>query len=284
MSTKEFIEAAFREDVGSGDYSTLASIPADARGQAVLKVKEDGILAGLGLAEDIFHFLEPDAKITFNKRDGDKVVNGEIAFDVVAGVHTILKAERLVLNCMQRMSGIATLTGKYVDAVKGYRTRILDTRKTTPLFREYEKEAVRIGGGVNLRMGLYDMVMLKDNHIDFCGGIVEAIVKTNQYLAAHALDLKIEVETRNIEDVKKVLAIGNVHRIMLDNYTPAEVEEAVSLIGNKYETEASGGITLDNIVAYARTGVNYISVGAITNRAVSMDLSLKARILGPGTM
>ena len=279
MSTKEFIEAALREDVGSGDYSTLACIPEHARGQAVLKVKEDGIIAGLSLAEDIFHFLEPDAKLTFNKRDGDKVANGETAFEVAAGVHTILKAERLVLNCMQRMSGIATLTSKYVDAVKGYPAKIFDTRKTTPLFRQYEKEAVRLGGGVNLRMGLYDMVMLKDNHIDFCGGIEEAIVKTNAYLAAHALNLKIEVETRNIEDVKKVLAIGNVHRIMLDNYTPEQIEEAVSLIGNKFETEASGGINLDNIVAYARTGVDYISVGAITNRAVSMDLSLKARIV-----
>lgn len=279
MSTKEFIEAALREDVGRGDFSTLASIPANARGQAVLKVKEDGIIAGLRITEAIFHFLEPDAKITFHKKDGDKVTNGETAFEVAAGVHTILKAERLVLNCMQRMSGIATLTSKYVDAVKGYPARILDTRKTTPLFREYEKEAVRIGGGVNLRMGLYDMVMLKDNHIDFCGGIEKAIITTNAYLAAHALDLKIEVETRNLEDVKKVLATGNVHRIMLDNYTPDEVAEAVSLIGNRYETEASGGMTLDNIAAYARTGVDYISVGAITNRAVSMDLSLKARIL-----
>lgn len=279
MNTHDFIEAAFREDVGSGDYSTMASIPEDAMGRAVLKVKEQGIIAGLQLAEAIFRFLEPSAVVVFNKKDGDRVAVGEIAFEVAARVHTILKTERLVLNCMQRMSGIATLTGKYVDAVKGYPARILDTRKTTPLFRAYEKEAVRIGGGFNLRMGLYDMVMLKDNHIDFCGGIEQAIVKTNAYLAANGLDLKIEVETRNIDDVKKVLAVGNVHRIMLDNYTPEDLEEAVNLVGNRYETEASGGITLHNIVSYARTGVDYISVGAITNRAVSMDLSLKAQVI-----
>ena len=208
-----------------------------------------------------------------------KLSKGEIAFEVSVSVHTILKAERLVLNCMQRMSGIATLTNKYVELIKGYPAKILDTRKTTPLFRAFEKEAVRIGGGVNHRMGLYDMVMLKDNHIDFCGGIEKAITKTNEFLKANALNLKIEVETRNIDDVRKVLAIGNVDRIMLDNYTPEQIEEAVTLIGGKYETEASGGITLDNIVAYARTGVDYISVGAIIHHAVSMDLSLKAQIL-----
>ena len=279
MSNQDFIEAALQEDIGSGDYSTLASIPANARGKAVLKVKEDGIIAGVALAEEIFRYLEPGVEIIFNKKDGDAVANGEMAFEVSAGVHTILKAERLVLNCMQRMSGIATLTRQYVDAIKGYPTKILDTRKTTPLFRAYEKEAVHIGGGVNHRMGLYDMVMLKDNHIDFCGGIEEAITQTNAYLKANGLNLEIEVETRSIEDVKKVLAVGNVSRIMLDNYTPEQIEEAVKLIGSKYETEASGGINLDNIVAYARTGVDYISVGAIIHHAVSMDLSLKAQIL-----
>lgn len=278
MNIQEFIEAALAEDVGSGDYSTLASIPADARGKAVLKIKENGIIAGLGLAEEIFYFLEPGAEFTLFKKDGDKVNNGEIAFEVSASVHTILKAERLALNCMQRMSGIATITRQYVDTIKGYPAKILDTRKTTPLFRLHEKEAVRIGGGVNHRMGLYDMVMLKDNHIDFCGGIEKAIEQTNDYLRKNALNLKIEVETRNIEDVKRVLAVGNVHRIMLDNYTPEATEEAVALIGNKYETESSGGITLDNIVAYARTGVTFISVGAIIHHAVSMDLSLKAEI------
>jgi len=279
LSNHDFIEAALAEDIGTGDYSTLASIPPGARGKAILKIKEDGIIAGLALAEQIFTYLEPGAVITFNKKDGDTVAIGETAFEVSASVHTILKAERLVLNCMQRMSGIATLTHQYVDAIKGYPTKILDTRKTTPLFRAYEKEAVHIGGGVNHRMGLYDMVMLKDNHIDFCGGIEKAITQTNEYLKANNLNLAIEVETRNIDDVKRVLATGNVSRIMLDNYTPEQIEEAVALIGNKYETEASGGINLSNIVAYARTGVDYISVGAIIHHAVSMDLSLKAQIL-----
>ncbi|HXS37466.1 MAG TPA: carboxylating nicotinate-nucleotide diphosphorylase [Flavipsychrobacter sp.] len=279
METKEFIAAALQEDVGAGDYSTLACIPVEAEGKAILKIKEDGVLAGMTLAQEIFHFLEPGAKFTLYKKDGDKVENGETAFEVTAKVHTILKAERLALNCMQRMSGIATLTHQYADKIKGYSTKILDTRKTTPLFRKYEKEAVRIGGGYNLRMGLYDMVMLKDNHIDFCGGIEKAILQTNDYLNANGLKLKIEVETRNIEDVKQVLAVGDIHRIMLDNFTPKEIEEAVALIDGKYETEASGGINLDNILDYARTGVDYVSIGAIIHHAVSMDLSLKAQIL-----
>ena len=279
MNTREFIEAALHEDVGAGDYSTLASIPADARGKAVLKIKEDGIIAGIALATEIFYFLEPGAVFNLYKQDGDKVIAGEIAFDVAASVHTILKAERLALNCMQRMSGIATLTAQYVAAVKDYPARILDTRKTTPLFRMHEKEAVRIGGGVNHRMGLYDMVMLKDNHIDFCGGIEKAIAQTNAYLQANNLDLKIEVETRGLDDVRRVLATGGVHRIMLDNYDPAMLAEAIKLIDGKYETEASGGITLANVVSYAATGVDYISVGATIHHAVSMDLSLKAQIL-----
>ncbi|WP_202985376.1 carboxylating nicotinate-nucleotide diphosphorylase [Mucilaginibacter inviolabilis] len=278
MTTQEFIAAALLEDVGSGDYSTLASIPAGAKGKAVLKIKENGILAGMQVTQDIFHHLEGDAKFTLYKKDGDPVSNGETAFTVEASVHTILKAERLVLNCMQRMSGIATLTNRYVDKIKDYKTRILDTRKTTPLFREFEKQAVRIGGGYNLRMGLYDMIMLKDNHIDFCGGIELAIQKTNEYLAANNLDLKIEVETRNLDDVRRVLETGNVYRIMLDNYSPELLEEAIEMIGGRYETEASGGITLDNIISYARTGVDYVSCGAITNQAVSMDLSLKAQL------
>ena len=279
MTTQEFIAAALLEDTGSGDFSTLACIPAHARGEAVLKIKEAGIIAGLDLAKEIFHYLQPDASFTFYKKDGDQVTPGETAFDVKADVHTILKAERLALNCMQRMSGIATLTRQYVDAVKGFPAKILDTRKTTPLFRKYEKEAVLIGGGVNHRMGLYDMIMLKDNHIDFCGGIEKAIEKTNTYLATNSLDLKIEVETRSLDDVRRVMAVGNIHRIMLDNYTPAMLEEAMQIIGGKYETEASGGIKLENVADYARTGVDYISVGAIIHHAVSMDLSLKARIL-----
>lgn len=279
MTTQEFISAALAEDVGSGDYSTLASIDPGARGKAILKIKEDGILAGMELAQEIFYQLEPGTVFTQYKNDGDAVQKGELAFEVAAGVHTILKAERLALNCMQRMSGIATLTSRFVDKVKGYPAKILDTRKTTPLFRAWEKDAVRIGGGYNHRMGLYDMVMLKDNHIDFCGGIEKAIEKTHEYLQQNALPLKIEIETRSIGDVKRVLATGLVHRIMLDNYTPELIEEAVQLIGGRYETEASGGIHIDNVVDYARTGVDYISVGAIIHHAVSMDLSLKAQLV-----
>lgn len=278
MTTQEFIAAALKEDIGSGDHSTLSSIAPDAMGKAVLKVKEDGILAGVQLAQDIFHYLEPEATFTIYKNDGDVVKYGDIAFEVSAKVHTILQAERLSLNCMQRMSGIATLTNQYVQKLKGYKTRILDTRKTTPLFRAFEKQAVKIGGGENHRMGLYDMVMLKDNHIDFCGGIEKAIEKTRQYLKDNNLQLKIEVETRTIDDVKRVLATGGIDRIMLDNYTPELMVEAVKLIDGKYETEASGGITIENIEAYAKTGVDFISVGAIIHHAVSMDLSLKAQL------
>jgi nicotinate-nucleotide pyrophosphorylase (carboxylating) len=280
MSDIDFIAAALHEDVGPGDFSTLASIPSATMGQATLKIKEDGIIAGIALARNIFHYLEPSATFDTYVQDGDDVTAGAIAFEVSASVHTILKAERLALNCMQRMSGIATLTRQYVVAVEGYPAKILDTRKTTPLFRKYEKQAVCLGGGTNHRMGLYDMVMLKDNHIDFCGGIEQAIANTIAYLRTHRLDLKIEVETRSIDDVKRVLAVGGVHRIMLDNYTPAALTEAVTLIGGKYETEASGGITLDNIVDYAKSGVEFISTGAIIHHAVSLDLSLKAKVVG----
>jgi nicotinate-nucleotide pyrophosphorylase (carboxylating) len=278
MDITTFIRLSLEEDVASGDYSTLACIPADAQGKAVLKIKENGVLAGMDVAKQIFHYLEPEAVFNAYKQDGDTIAYGEVAFDVAAKVHTILKAERLVLNCMQRMSGIATLTQTYADKVKQYRTKILDTRKTTPLFRWFEKEAVRIGGGHNHRMGLYDMVMLKDNHIDYCGGIEAAITKTNAYLQANNLNLKIEVETRSIEDVKKVMQTGNVHRIMLDNYSPAQIVEAMQIINGQYETEASGGIHFDNIESYAVTGVDYISIGALTHHAVSLDLSLKASI------
>ncbi len=278
MNTEQFIEAALREDVGDGDFSTLASIDENAKGKAILKIKENGILAGVELAQQIFHFLEAEARFTLFKKDGDRVENGETAFEVNARIHTILKAERLALNCMQRMSGIATITDQFVDKIKGYPAKILDTRKTTPLFRSFEKQAVKIGGGYNHRMGLYDMIMLKDNHIDFCGGIEKAIQKTNEYIIANNRPLKIEVETRNLDDVRRVLAVGGVQRIMLDNYEPAMIEEAVQMIGGKYETEASGGITIDNVVDYARTGVDFISVGAIIHHAVSMDLSLKAQL------
>jgi nicotinate-nucleotide pyrophosphorylase (carboxylating) len=278
MDIKEFIRLSLEEDVATGDYSTLACIPADAMGKAVLKIKEDGVLAGLNVAREIFAYLEPEAVFNTFKQDGDVIQYGELAFDVSAKVHTILKAERLALNCMQRMSGIATLTRIYADKIKNYNTKILDTRKTTPLFRMMEKEAVRTGGGYNHRMGLYDMVMLKDNHIDYCGGIEAAIRKTNEYLAANNLDLEIEVETRSLEDVQKILDTGSVHRIMLDNYEPAMIVEALEMIGGRYETEASGGINLENIEAYAATGVDFISIGALTHHAVSLDLSLKAAL------
>lgn len=278
VNLNEFIEAALREDIRDGDHSTLACIPPDANGKAVLKIKEDGIIAGVDLAQKIFRHIEPGAQFVLYKKDGDKVTKGETAFTVMAKVHTILQCERLALNCMQRMSGIATLTNQYAEKIKDYKTKILDTRKTTPLFRYFEKLAVNLGGGENHRMGLYDMVMLKDNHIDFCGGIEKAIDRTNEYLKANDKHLKIEIETRSIDDVKRVIAHGGVHRIMLDNYTPDQIKEALKLIDGKYETEASGGIELDTVEDYAKTGVDYISVGAIIHHAVSMDLSLKAQL------
>ncbi|SHL84882.1 nicotinate-nucleotide pyrophosphorylase [carboxylating] [Chitinophaga jiangningensis] len=274
-----FIRSALAEDIGTGDHSTLASIPADTKGNARLKIKEDGILAGMEVAEAIFKWLDMFTVFTPFKKDGDAMKAGEVAFEVNAAVHTLLMGERLVLNCMQRMSGIATLTHQYTEKLKGYHTRILDTRKTTPNFRMLEKEAVRIGGGVNHRMGLYDMIMLKDNHIDFSGGITAAVTKTVAYLKERNLPLKIEVETRNLEDVREALAVGHVDRIMLDNFTPDQIVEAMKLINGRVETEASGGINLDTIEAYAKTGVDFISVGAIIHHAVSLDLSLKAIIL-----
>ena len=273
------IANALAEDVGDGDHSTLASISPGAKGRAVLKIKEEGILAGVAVAEKIFRFVQPGITFDSNKKDGEQIKYGETAFNVEANVHTILQCERLVLNCMQRMSGIATLTRLYVNKLKGYTTRLLDTRKTTPNFRLLEKEAVRIGGGLNHRFGLYDMIMLKDNHIDYCGGIEKAIEKAYVYAQTKKPGLKIEVETRNIDDVKRVMAVGKVNRIMLDNYTPALITEALKIINGLYETEASGGINLDNIESFAATSVDYISSGAIIHQARSLDLSLKAVVL-----
>ncbi|GEP95349.1 carboxylating nicotinate-nucleotide diphosphorylase [Chitinophaga cymbidii] len=273
-----FISSALAEDIGSGDHSTLASIPPTARGTARLKIKEDGVLAGMEVAEAVFRYLDMFTVFSPFKKDGDVMTAGELAFEVEAAVHTLLMAERLVLNCMQRMSGIATLTRQYTNKLAGYHTKVLDTRKTTPNFRMLEKEAVRIGGGVNHRMGLYDMVMLKDNHIDFCGGIAPAINNVVAYLERTGLDLQIEVEARNMEDVKQILETGKVHRIMLDNFSPEQIPAALELIKGRYETEASGGITLENVDAYAKTGVDFVSVGAIIHHAVSLDLSLKAVI------
>lgn len=270
------ITNALAEDIGDGDHSTISSVDSDAEGKAILKIKEDGILAGMDVAEKIFRHMQPDIIFTAFKNDGDMMKYGEIAFEVTAKVHTILQCERLVLNCMQRMSGIATLTRQYTQKLQGYKTKLLDTRKTTPNFRLLEKEAVKIGGGVNHRFGLYDMIMLKDNHIDYCGGIEKAIEKAYMYVLQKKPGLKIEVETRNLEDVKKVMATGKVNRIMLDNFTPELITEALKIIDGKYETEASGGINLNNIETYAATGVNYISSGAIIHQARSLDLSLKA--------
>ncbi|HXS55385.1 MAG TPA: carboxylating nicotinate-nucleotide diphosphorylase [Hanamia sp.] len=275
---EELISNALNEDIGDGDHSTLAIIDKSTPGEAVLKIKDEGILAGVDVAEKIFSFIEPGSVFKKIKNDGDEMHYGEKAFEVEATIATILSAERLVLNCMQRMSGIATLTKKYTDKLAGYSTRLLDTRKTTPNFRLLEKEAVRIGGGLNHRFGLYDMVMLKDNHIDYSGGIEKAIEKAWHYVHDQHIDLKIEVETRSVEDVKKVVKIGKVDRIMLDNFSPEQIKEALSIVGNKYETEASGGITLDNIESYAATGVDFISSGAIIHQAKSLDLSLKAII------
>jgi nicotinate-nucleotide pyrophosphorylase (carboxylating) len=275
---QHLIEQALKEDIGNGDHSTLCCIPASTRGKAILKIKQAGILAGIDVAEKIFRYKEPSILFTPFKKDGATMQPGEIAFEVTATVHTILQCERLVLNTMQRMSGIATLTHTYAYKLKNYKTNILDTRKTTPNFRLLEKEAVRIGGGFNHRMGLYDMIMLKDNHIDYCGGIEQAIERAYHYTQTLAPNLKIEVETRSIEDVKRVLAVGKVHRIMLDNYTPAQISEALVLINGQYETEASGGINLENLESYAATGVDYISVGALIHQAKSVDLSLKAVI------
>jgi nicotinate-nucleotide pyrophosphorylase (carboxylating) len=274
------VNEALKEDVGDGDHSTLSCIEHGARGTAVLKIKQDGILAGMDVARQIFLYKEPSVKFTTYKKDGDEMAHGEKAFEVKASVHTILQCERLVLNCMQRMSGIATLTRKYSDKLKGYKTRLLDTRKTTPNFRLLEKEAVRIGGGINHRFGLYDMIMLKDNHIDYCGGVEKAIEKAVEYVRIKKPGLKIEVEARSMEDVKKIIAAGKgkVFRIMLDNFEPAKITDVLRLIGEDFETEASGGINLDNIEEFAKTGVDYVSVGALVHQAQSLDLSLKAVI------
>jgi len=274
------IKDALEEDVGEGDHSTLSCIPADTRGKAVMKIKQDGVLAGVDVAHEIFLYKEPSSKFTAFKRDGDEIKKGEIGFEVQASVHTILQCERLVLNCMQRMSGIATLTKSYTDKLKGYKTKILDTRKTTPNFRLLEKEAVRIGGGMNHRFALYDMIMLKDNHIDFCGSIQEAICRAHDYVQAYQPHLKIEVEARSVADVKNIVEAGRgkVFRIMLDNFSVGEIDEAIQIIKTEFETEASGGINLDNIEQYAKTGVDYISVGSLIHQAQSIDLSLKAVI------
>jgi nicotinate-nucleotide pyrophosphorylase (carboxylating) len=270
------VQAAMAEDLGEGDHSSLAVIPADAPGKALLKIKQDGILAGVEIAKKIFQLREPSAFFLKHKEDGEAMHAGDTAFTIQASVYTLLACERLVLNCMQRMSGIATLTHQYVQAIQGYSCQILDTRKTTPGFRLLEKDAVRIGGGKNHRFGLFDMIMLKDNHIDFCGGIGRALDRAFLYVQRYKPTLGIEVEVRTLDDVKEVLSSGKANRIMLDNFQIPLLAEALQLIGKKMETEASGGISLENIREYAATGVDYISIGALIHQARSLDLSLKA--------
>ena len=274
----QFILNALHEDVRTGDYSSLASIDANTQGKAKLLVKDKGILCGLETAKAIFNQVDSNLKIETHIQEGAFIKYGDIAFHVYGSAISILTAERLVLNCMQRMSGIATKTNEYVQAIEGTKAKVIDTRKTTPNLRFLEKYAVTVGGGFNHRFGLYDMIMLKDNHIDFCGGITKAVAKVRKYLKTNHLDLRIEVETRSIDNVKEVMLCGGINRIMLDNFIPEKAKEAVGIINGKYETEASGGITLDTIRSFAETGVDYISVGALTHSVKSLDLSLKAEI------
>ncbi|WP_410221091.1 carboxylating nicotinate-nucleotide diphosphorylase [Pedobacter sp.] len=273
---QKFIKNAIAEDVGDGDHTSLSTIPLNTQGKAKLLVKENGILAGVELAKAIFIEVDPQLQMETLIKDGEEVKVGDIAFTVKGSTHSILLAERLVLNCMQRMSGIATVTHKIVSLLKPYKTKILDTRKTTPGMRYLEKWAVRIGGGVNHRTGLYDMILIKDNHVDYAGGIANAINAAHAYLDKNQKKLQIEVEVRNLNELNEVLEIGNIDRIMLDNFTLTDLKEAVQKVNGKYLTEASGGITESNVVDYAQCGVDYISMGALTHSVKSLDLSLKA--------
>jgi len=273
---RDFISGCLKEDIGDGDHSSLASVPYEATGRARLLVKEKGVLSGCRVAGDVFGIVDREINFEPFISDGSKISPGDIVFHVSGRIHSILKTERLVLNIMQRMSGIATSTSLYTGKLTGLKTKVLDTRKTGPGMRFLEKEAVRTGGGMNHRMGLYDMVMLKDNHIDYAGGIENAILKTREYLSRTKRDLKVEIEARNLDEVRKILETGGVDRIMLDNFSLSDTREAVSLIGGRYETESSGGITLDTIRSYAECGVDYISVGALTHHIKSLDMSLKA--------
>ena len=272
----DLIKLAFAEDIGDGDHTTLCSIPAETQGKVQLIIKEDGVLAGVELAKKIFHSFDKDLKITTFINDGAEVKKGEIAFTVEGKTQSLLQTERLVLNIMQRMSGIATTTRKYVKQLEGTKTRVLDTRKTTPGMRMIEKEAVKIGGGVNHRIGLFDMILLKDNHVDFAGGIEKAITGAHNYLKKNGKDLKIEIEVRSFDELEQVMRIGCVDRIMLDNFTPAQTKEAVEKVAGRFELESSGGITFDTLRDYALCGVDYISVGALTHSVKSLDMSLKA--------
>lgn len=272
----ELIKLAFAEDIGDGDHTTLSSIPADEMGKSRLIIKEDGILAGVEVAKTIFHAFDPQLKISVNIQDGSAVKKGDIAFIVEGKVQSLLQTERLVLNVMQRMSGIATTTRKYVKELEGTNTRVLDTRKTTPGMRMLEKEAVKIGGGVNHRIGLFDMILLKDNHVDFAGGIRKAINRAQDYLKEKNKTLQIEIEVRNFDELEEALQTGGVDRIMLDNFSVEDTRKAVKHVNGRVELESSGGITFDTLRSYAETGVDYISVGALTHSIKSLDMSLKA--------
>ena len=273
---QDFIDNAIREDVGDGDHTSLSCIPAGQKGKARLLVKQDGIIAGVHVAEQIFKTLEPASTLQIMINDGAPVKNGDVVFTVEATVHTLLMAERLVLNVMQRMSGISTQTSIYVEKLKGTNSHVLDTRKTTPGMRLFDKMAVKLGGGMNHRIGLYDMILIKDNHIDFAGGIENAIRRANDYCSVNSKRLNIEIEARNLADVQTILNTGKIHRIMFDNFDIDTTKKAVAMVNRKYETESSGNITLDNIRSYAECGVDYISVGALTHQIRSLDLSLKA--------
>lgn len=272
----ELITLAFAEDIGDGDHTTLCCIPSTEMGKSQLIIKESGVLAGVEMAQRIFKHFDPDMRMDIFICDGAEVKRGDIAFTVEGRVQSLLQTERLVLNVMQRMSGIATTTRRYVKALEGTKTRVLDTRKTTPGMRMLEKEAVRIGGGVNHRIGLFDMILLKDNHVDFAGGIEQAITRAQSYLEEKRKKLKIEIEVRNFKELDEVMKVGGVDRIMLDNFSPSDTREAVRRIGGRYETESSGGITFDTLRDYAECGVDYISVGALTHSIQSLDMSLKA--------
>jgi nicotinate-nucleotide pyrophosphorylase (carboxylating) len=276
MTIDEIIVAALKEDIGDGDHTSLSTIPATAKGKARLLIKEAGIICGIDIAFKVLNKVDPSLIIHRILSDGNLVKPGDVAFTVEGSSISILTAERLLLNFMQRMSGIATTTNRYVQQLSGTKARLLDTRKTTPLLREIEKYAVKTGGGDNHRFGLFDMILIKDNHIDFAGGIANAVTAVDAYLRSKDLNLQIEVEARTIDDVSEILRFKHVQRILLDNFTPEKMKEAVALINGRVETEASGGITLDNLREYAETGVDYISVGALTHHIKSLDMSLKA--------
>ena len=280
LSVKELedrlIDLSFAEDIGDGDHTTLCCIPEDAMGKSHLLIKEDGVLAGVEVAKRVFNRFDPTMQVEVLIQDGARVKKGDIAMVVTGKVRSLLQTERLMLNIMQRMSGIATMTAVYVDRLKGTHTHVLDTRKTTPGMRTLEQQAVTVGGGMNHRIGLFDMILLKDNHVDFAGGIENAINRCHEYLKEKGLDLKIEIEVRNFDELQRVLNCGGVNRIMLDNFTVADTKKAVAMIGGKYETESSGGITLDTIRDYAEAGVDFVSVGALTHSVKGLDMSFKA--------